>query len=490
MQENLHPSSMSWKKGGARMAQYNVGLPFLKTSFNPVSRQANRKTASTAYVNAVMREMFDERIGRDKDIEHSDTANNEWLIADKEFTEIYENVESGELTTYRYTPDIDDPRALASQQKLVQRDQYTADEYVKSVKKIVDDNNDRLKEHGKRKLRKDCMCCVAGIVKVPIEIVNQPGFDSSKFYRDSLEVLKELCNDEFRCGEINAAVIHRDEYIDKEQNLKSDHLHYNIIPYCWEEGIDGQKFKSLNGKKFLNKTFFTIINKNFPKMMRERGWDVADCIITEDLETKKEQKQHQEQAAGKDSIHYKAQAEREKQKLIDEIEKKDNVIQQLKEDIEHLKKDKENLEKQKEEVAKEVEQQQSTIQIQQQTINQQQSLIQQLHGKYENLVERYNVLVSKVNELIDAIRPLGRLKSILEALRAFAPDFKDKVREIRAEYYLNDDEEEKLDNVLIALDEHDISLDEAIAVAQTIELEGRVNHKETYDKRKEKEHGR
>lgn len=298
------------------MAQYNVGLPFLKTSFNPVSRQANRKTASTAFVNAVMREMFDERIGRDKDIEHSETANNEWLIANKEFNEIYENINTGEITTISYTPGIETTRTISDEDKLIKRDLFTADEYVNSVKKIVDDNNERLKAHGKRKLRKDCVSCVAGIVKVPMEIVNQDGFDSSKFYKDSLEVLKKLCNDEFRCGEINAAVIHRDEYIDKDQNLKSDHLHYNIIPYCWEEGKDGKKFKSLNGKKFLNKTFFTIINKNYPKMMRERGWEVADCTITEELETKKEQKQHQEQASGKDAIHYKAQAEREKERLI------------------------------------------------------------------------------------------------------------------------------------------------------------------------------
>lgn len=369
------------------MAQYNVGLPFLKTSFNPVSRQANRKTAKTAFINAVMREMFDERIGRDKDIEHSETANNEWLIANKTFTEIYENVDSGEIKTYEYTPDIDDPRALTSQQKLVQRDLYTADEYVKSVKKIVDDNNDRLKENSKRKLRKDCMCCVAGIVKVPMEIANQEGFDSSRFYRDSLEVLKELCNDKFRCGEINAAVIHRDEYIDKEQKLKSDHLHYNIIPYCWEEGKNG-KFKSLNGKKFLNQTFFNIVNKNYPKMMRERGWEVADCTITEELDTKKEQKQHQEQAAGKDAIHYKAQAEREKERLLEQIKNQTKLIEQQK-----------------------------------QTIDQQYSQISKMQKEILELKLEKQSLIDRIKELIDMIKPLERLKNLIHTIRKYADQF-------------------------------------------------------------------
>lgn len=464
------------------MAQFNVGLPFLKTSFNPVSRQGEKKTASTAFVNAVMREMFDERIGRDKDIVHEDTQNNLWLIANRKFKEEYANSNTGEITKLVYTPSIEEKRKISDQDKLIKRDMYTADEYLKSLKTIIDDNNQRLKENGKRNLRKDCMSCIAGIIKVPMEVATQEGFDSEKFYKDSLEVLKELCADDIRCGEINAAVIHRDEYIDKEQKLKSDHLHYNIIPYCWEVGKDGQKFKSLNGKKFLNIKFLNKVNRNFPQMMRERGWEVADCVMSEDLKTQKEKKIHKEKSNGKDSIHYKAQAEREKEALernIVDLKKEISDLDQERTDyafeLDTIKRDIEEKKQELEDQKKTIQKNDERIKKQEIDIHHNRGVITKQfedHKHNQELIKKqritYDKLKKQIQELLDLIKPLERLKGVLQAIRTFSYDFRETINEIRYQYVLDDTERKCLDDFWKATDEHDIGLDEAIDVAMKL----------------------
>lgn len=426
---------------------YNVGLPFMKTSFNPVSRQANRKTTSTGHIKSVMREMFDERIGRDKDIEHNETINNIWLVANKTFNEIYHDTETGEIITTQYNPSLSNQRNLKQSQEFMQRDVYTVDEYLQQMQQIIDENNKLLAERGKRKLRNDCVCCVAGIVKVPMQIVSQADFDSIKFYQDSLDVLNELFNDEIRCGEINAAVIHRDEYIDKEANLKADHLHYNVIPYCWDTDENGNKFKSLNGKKFINKNLFNIVNRNFPKMMREKGWDLADCIITEDLDTQKEKKEHQEQAKGKDAIQYKAEAEREKERLLKEIEQKtkrigeqQNIIGNLENEIKELKTEKIELQK---------------------TINEQKSLLLELKNTYNRVLE-------KVKKLVSAIQPLERLQSVLNTIWTFPREFMLQADKLAKEFELEDDQLADLEEFYETAKEADYTLADVIELAKDV----------------------
>ncbi|MGM9963363.1 MAG: hypothetical protein ACI319_10045 [Holdemanella porci] len=281
------------------MSSFNVGIPFLKCSMQPASRQEGKQAPKTGYATAVWREFFDERAGRDPDIKHAYTKDNVWLI------------EPGTRS---------------------------ADEYTKMMQSYLDKMSEDRRSHGLRGLRKDCVCAVNGIVKVPIDYINtHPEFDSTAFYRDAVEVLQHLCQDDRRCGIIDSAVIHKDEYIDLDKGLKSDHLHFNIIPLVNENIVDKETGElvetvpSLNAKQFFNTVFLDKINREFRKMMREKGWEVDDCqmydsaIITDDDIDKgnkkgKKKQQKSKRRGGQDSATYKAEAERNKLRAI-ELEK-------------------------------------------------------------------------------------------------------------------------------------------------------------------------
>lgn len=429
---------------------YHVGLPIMKLSFNPGRTQKEKKAGKTGFVGPVMKEMFDERHGKDQDIQHDLTNQNNWIIRERQIKQEIDE-ETGEVLSIQELPNL-------------------TKDYIKEIKEMMQDQNTIRKAHGLKNLRKDCVPLITGIIKVPMIIASEPGFDSEKFYKDSTDVLDILMKDKIRCGEIDAAVIHNDEYIDRDVELRSPHCHYTFIPYVWEKDpVTGEQFKTLNAKKFCNTIFFNKINRNYPRMMRDRGWDVLDCEMSEDIENKAEQKAKREQASGKDAILYKAEAEREKSKLIDEIELKNKELESKEKELNDAKQEinskNHELETKKnelvsiqnekfklEETNKNLENNIVNLNNQIQILNNDFSKFKnfyeeekrKLKNDYAKLVEKYNKLATYVNELIESIRPLDRLKSVLYTLRDYTDNFIEAVKFIKDDFNLNLEEENQL----------------------------------------------
>lgn len=310
---------------------FNVGMPFMKTSLHPAPRQKHgeglRKSPKTAYAGNIWDEMCEDRIGRDRDIVPELTAENIWIVG-KPMTK----------------------------NKLLQESHIH----------INQDNANR-KSHGLRSQRFDCVDTIAGIFKPPIEITSNPDFNAEAFYMDCINSLQQLIVDpedsgtSYRCGEITHAVIHQDEVIgnlredefdwvntidndtgevtqkrqikddmrDQIRKRMSPHCHYTIVPWIWETDKDGNKFKTLNAKKFFNTTFLNRVNREMPELLRQRGWDVKDCIMTEDIKDDIEKKKAKQKSAGKDAIEYKAQADRELERTKEQLKQAEEQIEVL-----------------------------------------------------------------------------------------------------------------------------------------------------------------
>lgn len=306
-------------------------MPFIKTSLHPAGRQKHgdglRKSPKTAYAGSIWDEMCEDRIGRDHDIVPELTAENIWLVG-KQMTK----------------------------NKMLQESHI----------RINQDNANR-KSHGLRSQRFDCVDTIAGIFKAPIEITSNPSFDAEAFYTDCIESLRQLLVDHedsdtsYRCGEITHAVIHQDEVIGnlhedefdlvnnvdnetgeviQERRIKEDmrdqirkrmspHCHYTIVPWVLETDAEGNKFRTINAKKFFNKTFLNRVNREMPKLLREKGWDVKDCIMTEDIKDDIEKKKAKQKAVGKDAIDYKAQADRELERTKEQLKQAEEQIEVL-----------------------------------------------------------------------------------------------------------------------------------------------------------------
>lgn len=120
-----------------------------------------------------------------------------------------------------------------------------------------------------RNLKKDAVLGVAIIINPPFyESQNWDENTYKKFYEDTQEVLEELNPDIFRKENKIFGVEHYDE----GYNINDRHKHivYNTVSregrYC------GNKIDA----KFLSE-----FNKVYPRMMRDRGWDMDDLDTTD-----------------------------------------------------------------------------------------------------------------------------------------------------------------------------------------------------------------
>lgn len=426
---------------------FNVGIPMVKTAIHPAKRQKHgdglKKAPKTAYGGAIWNEMCDDRIGRDSDIVPELTKDNVWLRGDR----------------------------------------VTANEMLRESYQRIDDDNKNRKEHGLRSQRRDCVDTIAGIFKPPIEVTSSPDFDEDAFYKDAIDCFESLLTDDpnapkaYRCGELNHAVIHKDEVIgnlkedeytskeimdevtgeifekrivleDKMEQIRermSPHCHFTFVPWVWETDKEtGEKFKTLNAKKFYNSSFLNRVNKKMPELLREKGWDVKDCTIVEEIEDPEERKKAKQKAHGQDAIRYKAEAEHQKIELEKENErlKFDNfVLKEKNEDLEmelELQKGSlrdyehrnERLKIENEELLQKSEQQHQLINDQAQLLKQQSVQLQEQQRLLDILRKDYKDLLKRAKSLVEAIQPMERLKGILDAIKAFKGDFQDFIEDL------------------------------------------------------------
>lgn len=255
-------------KGGGIM---KVGIPVMKCSLNP-SNTVNKKTgkkSQTCPVDLAWQEMNDERIGRDEDIDHDMTHLNVWM------------------------------------------DGKSSDDVVQMVQNKIDEINRVKHENGKRSLRKDAVSVIEVIEKPNIEYMSELAYEEKvKFLNDSHKVFKQLINEWNNNWIILESVQHHDEF-----GGLSAHNH-NLIMLTTE---DEKGLPTMNAFKEVNLKFYSYINKNYPKMMRERGYEVED-VRTYDMLTDEEKMERKlnPQQHGVDSYTYK---KRKKEEMEQELEK-------------------------------------------------------------------------------------------------------------------------------------------------------------------------
>lgn len=248
-----------------------VGIPVMKCSLNP-SNTVNKKTgkkSQTCPVDLAWQEMNDERIGRDEDIDHDVTHLNVWM------------------------------------------DGKSSDDVVQMVQNKIDEINRVKHENGKRSLRKDAVSVIEVIEKPNIEYMSELAYEEKvKFLNDSHKVFKQLINEWNNNWIILESVQHHDEF-----GGLSAHNH-NLIMLTTE---DEKGLPTMNAFKEVNLKFYSFMNKNYPKMMRERGYEVED-VRTYDMLTDEERMERKlnPQQHGVDSYTYK---KRKKEEMEQELEK-------------------------------------------------------------------------------------------------------------------------------------------------------------------------
>lgn len=236
---------------------WKVGITCLKLT-NQRSKKSRAKR--TGYLRAVVCEGLKERWGKDEDIDRNCSCNN-----------TYTGINSGV--------------ALA--------EAMTAEAVEYSRKR---------KAAGGRALRADAAIAWAMILKPPKEIINAMSSEQQdKFFANSDKILLDLMG----ADNIRATALHRDE--------QSPHRHYYGMGYT--------KSGELCVDKVINPKLFKKLNQEYPRRMRELGWDIEDCTIYDaekaksmteaEVETYKSvcKAKRQQKKSGVDSKTYKSQQE-------------------------------------------------------------------------------------------------------------------------------------------------------------------------------------
>lgn len=162
----------------------------------------------------------------------------------------------------------------------------------------------------KRKLRSDAVIGYAIIYNPPEEVCKH--WDDAtyqKFYEDSRETMEQICPDIFRKDTIIMTAEHFDEGTILDPSKISRHRH--------DIGIPKDKNGHYCGTK-MDAKLYADVNKYYPQIMREKGWDIEDLDCTDwnrynrDKDYREERKAKQQ--SGKSVNDYIAKKMREQMK--------------------------------------------------------------------------------------------------------------------------------------------------------------------------------
>lgn len=234
-----------------------IGMPCMKLN------NAGKSSAKCGSFGAVAAEALEERQGKDPDIDHERTTEN-----------LY--------TGFR-----------------------TAAELQEYSRQHVAELSEKQRAEGKRGVRGDAVVMCATIIKPPaafMETLSRE--DQIRFLNDAKDKLEEVVGKE----NVKSTVMHFDE--------QGGHLHTFWEPMT----ADGR----LCAKDKMNLKFFNRLNREMPQHMRSRGWDIDDCKAYDEQAEKdlaaEQEKSAQRKKSGKTSVQYKAEAERQKNELCEEID--------------------------------------------------------------------------------------------------------------------------------------------------------------------------
>ena len=239
---------------------WKVGITTLKLT-NQRSKKSRAKR--TGYLRVVVCEGLSERWGKDEDIDRNRSRYN-----------TYTGIASGV-------------------------------ELAESMTKEAAEYSAQRKAAGGRALRTDAAIGWAMILKPPAEIINTMSPEQQvKFFEDSDKILVDIMGDD----NIRATALHRDE--------QAPHKHYFGMGYT--------RTGELCVDKVINPKLYKKLNQEYPRLMREMGWDIEDCTVYDSDKVKSMTEDEaaaykrvckatrQQKKSGVDSKTYKAQQELQK----------------------------------------------------------------------------------------------------------------------------------------------------------------------------------
>ena len=157
---------------------------------------------------------------------------------------------------------------------------------------------DELRDAKGRKLRKDAVVMCATILKPPAAYMNSlASEDQRRFLDDANEAFAKIVG----AGNIKSRADHFDEL--------GAHSHV-----FWEPMTEDGR---LCAKEVHNLQFFSRVNRELPEQLRAKGWEIDDCEMYD--AAKEEYKQEQKKQSGRSSVAFKADAEKKKAELQEEL---------------------------------------------------------------------------------------------------------------------------------------------------------------------------
>lgn len=253
----------------------------MKLSLSPSTQKHHDKKSGTCSVKSAWEEMNDLRKGRDETIDRTLTNQNIWIVGSSEM------------------------------------------DMVTEIQKKIDLVNADKKAHGKRVLRSDAVTGIEMIEKPPLDYMERLSREEQvQFLKNSSDTMDSILREWNPDWITMACVLHFDEF-----GGKSPHAHRIVVPLTKDK--DG--ILSFNAKAEFNLKFFTFVNKEYPRRMRERGYAVEDCKIYEEMtpEEKEEHRQNKEEH-GIEGFEFKR---RKNAELDRKIEEKEDVLSQMNDQI-------------------------------------------------------------------------------------------------------------------------------------------------------------
>ena len=253
----------------------------MKLSLSPSTQKHHDKKSGTCSVKSAWEEMNDLRKGRDETIDRTLTNQNIWIVGSSEM------------------------------------------DMVTEIQKKIDLVNADKKAHGKRVLRSDAVTGIEMIEKPPLDYMERLSREEQvQFLKNSSDTMDSILREWNPDWITMACVLHFDEF-----GGKSPHAHRIVVPLTKDK--DG--ILSFNAKAEFNLKFFTFVNKEYPRRMRERGYVVEDCKIYEEMtpEEKEEHRQNKEEH-GIEGFEFKR---RKNAELARKIEEKEDVLSQMNDQI-------------------------------------------------------------------------------------------------------------------------------------------------------------
>lgn len=253
----------------------------MKLSLSPSTQKHHDKKSGTCSVKSAWEEMNDLRKGRDETIDRTLTNQNIWIVGSSEM------------------------------------------DMVTGIQKKIDLVNADKKAHGKRALRSDAVTGIEMIEKPPLDYMERLSREEQvQFLKNSSDTVDSILREWNPDWITMACVLHFDEF-----GGKSPHAHRIVVPLTKDK--DG--ILSFNAKAEFNLKFFTFVNKEYPRRMRERGYAVEDCKIYEEMtpEEKEEHRQNKEEH-GIEGFEFKR---RKNAELDRKIEEKEDVLSQMNDQI-------------------------------------------------------------------------------------------------------------------------------------------------------------